>query len=83
MEDTSESKHFLQESDRLSLELAKAKKAIAAAEARTALANSENAELTYRLVIMQIYRKYSLTDTDALTENGEIIKNGAKEIKEV
>lgn len=83
MEDTSEPKQFLSESDRLSLELAKAKKAIAAAEARTALANSENADLTYRLVIMQIYLKYGLGQNDALTENGEIIKNGAKEIKEV
>jgi hypothetical protein len=67
----------LSEVDRLTLELAKSRKQIALAEAKAALANNENAELSYKYVVLQLYMKYGLTELDAINENGTIIKNGA------
>lgn len=67
----------MQESDRMSLELAKANRKLALSEAQTALAKNENAELAYKYVVLQIYLKYGLNENDAINENGEIIKNGA------
>jgi hypothetical protein len=67
----------LQEVDRMALELAKSKRQTALAEAKTALANNENAELSYKYVVLQLYMKYGLTDRDAISEAGEIIKDGA------
>lgn len=67
----------LSESDRLALELAKSKRQIALAEAKTALANNENAELSYKYVVLQLYMKYGLTERDAISEAGEILKDGA------
>ncbi len=64
-------------SDVLALELAKAKKQVAVAEAKTALANNENAELHYKYVVLQLYMKYGLTEADAITETGEIHRGGA------
>lgn len=63
--------------DRMTLELAKAKKETALAEAKTALANNEKADLSYRYVVLQIYMKYGMTDKDALSEAGEIVRGGA------
>ena len=68
----------LQEVDRLALELAKQRRLTALAEAKTALAQNENAELSYKYVILQLYMKYGLTSADAINENGDIIKGGAK-----
>lgn len=62
--------------DRLALELAKSKRETALAEAKTALANNEKADLAYRYVVLQIYLKYGMTDKDALNENGEIVRGG-------
>jgi hypothetical protein len=67
----------ISEVDRLALELAKSKRETALAEAKTALANNEKAELAYRYVVLQIYMKYGLSEKDALNESGEIIRNGA------
>lgn len=67
----------LAEVDRLSLELAKAGKLTALAEAKTAIANNEKAELAYKYVILQLYMKYGLTAADAIKETGEILRNGA------
>ncbi len=67
----------LQEVDRLALELAKSKRQTALAEAKTALANNENAELAYKYVVLQLYMKYGLTERDAINEAGEILKDGA------
>lgn len=67
----------LHEVDRMALELAKSKRQTALAEAKTALANNENAELAYKYVVLQLYMKYGLTDRDAISEAGEIIKDGA------
>lgn len=63
--------------DRLTLELAKEQRKTALAEAKTAVANSEKAELTFRYIVLQLYYKYGLDSNDAITENGEIAKGGA------
>lgn len=68
----------LQEIDKLALELAKQRRLTALAEAKTALAQNENAELAYKYVVLQLYMKYGLTSADAINENGDIIKGGAK-----
>ena len=67
----------LMEIDRMNLELARQRRLTALAEAKTALAQSETTELSYKYVVLQIYMKYGLTDADAISENGDIIKNGA------
>lgn len=71
------SKNFLMEVDKLTLDLAKEQRKTALAEAKTALANNEKAELAFKYVVLQLYMKYGLTDRDAISEQGEIIKNGA------
>ena len=63
--------------DRMALELAKSKRAVALAEAKTALANNDNAELAYKYVVLQIYMKYGMNVQDALNENGDIVRGGA------
>jgi hypothetical protein len=65
------------EVDRMALELAKSKREVALAEAKTALANNEKADLAYRYVVLQIYLKYGMTDQDALSEAGDIVRGGA------
>lgn len=67
----------LMDVDKLQLDLAKEKRSTALAEAKTALANNEKAELAFKYVVLQIYMKYGLTDADAISETGEIVKNGA------
>jgi hypothetical protein len=47
------------------------------AEAKTALAQNENAELAYKYTVLQLYMKYGLSARDAISESGEIIKDGA------
>src|SRR5271157_5466039 len=67
----------LSEVDRLNLDLAKAKRQTALSEAKTALANNENAELQFKYLVLQLYMKYGLTAQDALSEAGDIIRGGA------
>ena len=67
----------LMDVDRMALELAKQRRQTALAEAKTALAQNENAELAYKYVVLQLYMKYGLTDADAISEGGDIIKGGA------
>lgn len=67
----------LMEADKLALDLAKERRQTALAEAKTALAKNENAELAFKYVVLQLYMKYGLTDADAISDTGEIIKNGA------
>jgi len=69
----------LSDIDKVSLELAKSKKQIAIAEAKTALANNEKAELQYKYVVLQIYMKYGLTELDAINEDGTILRNHAQQ----
>jgi hypothetical protein len=71
------SKLFLAEVDKMALDLAKERRKTALAEAKTALANNEKAELTFKYVVLQLYMKYGLTDRDAISEQGEIVKDGA------
>ncbi len=67
----------LSDIDRMALELARQRRQTALAEAKTALAQNENAELAYKYVVLQLYMKYGLTDADAISEAGDIIKGGA------
>ena len=67
----------LSDVDKLELDLARSKRQTALAEAKTALAQNENAELNYKYVVLQLYMKYHLTDRDAISENGEILIDGA------
>jgi hypothetical protein len=63
--------------DRMALELAKQRRQTALAEAKTALAQNDNAELAYKYIILQLYMKYGLSDADAIKEDGEIVFGGA------
>jgi hypothetical protein len=67
----------MSELDRMALELAKSRKLVATAEAKTALANNDNAELNYKYVVLQLYMKYGLTEADAISENGDIHRGAA------
>lgn len=72
----------IDEVDRLALELAKSRRQTALAEAKTALAQNENAELSYKYIVLQIYMKYSLTSNDALDEaTGQILFNNNQKDK--
>lgn len=70
-------KEKLLDIDRMALELARQQRATALAEARTALAQNEKAELAYKYVVLQLYMKYGLTDADAISESGDIVRGGA------
>lgn len=63
--------------DRLTLELAKLNRKIALAQAEKALAQNETSEISYKYVVLKLYMKYGLTEEDAITESGEIIRGGA------
>lgn len=63
--------------DRMALELARQQRLTALADARTAMANNEKAELAYKYVVLQLYMKYGLTDADAISETGDIVRGGA------
>jgi len=67
----------LSEIDKMALELAKSQRQVALADAKTALANNEKADLQYKYVILQLYMKYGLSEKDALNEDGTILYNGA------
>lgn len=69
----------LSELDKMALDLAKEKRKTVLAEARTAIANNDAAELGFKNVILQLYMKYSLTAADAIAEDGSILINGAVE----
>ena len=68
----------LSDVDRMALEVAKLRKDVALAEAKTALANNEKADISYKYVVLQLYMKYGLTEVDGIAESGEIIRNGNK-----
>lgn len=67
----------LMDVDRMALELAQSRRQTALAEAKTAMANNEKAELAYKYIVLQIYMKYGLTDADAISEAGDIVRGGA------
>jgi len=66
----------ISEIDRMAMELAKATKKAAEAEAGKAIAQHDTAALNYRYIVLQIYMKYGLSSNDALGENGSIVYNG-------
>lgn len=78
MTPTAPAQEKMSEVDRMALELAKSRRETALAEAKTALAQNEKAELAYKYVVLQLYMKYGLTEVDALTEAGDIVRGGAK-----
>lgn len=63
--------------DKLQLDLAKARRETALAQAKEALAKNETADLNYKYVILQLYMKYGMSQADALSENGDIVRGGA------
>jgi hypothetical protein len=67
----------LSDIDRMALELARQQRLTALADARAAIAQNEKAELSYKYVVLQLYMKYGLTDADAISEQGDIVKGGA------
>jgi len=67
----------LTDMDRMALELARQQRLTTLAEARAAVAQTEKSELAYKYVVLQLYMKYGLTDADAISEAGDIIKGGA------
>lgn len=67
----------LSDIDRMALELARQQRLTALADAKAAIAQNEKAELAYKYVVLQLYMKYGLTDADAISEAGDIVKNGA------
>lgn len=70
------SKDFLPEkvsdADLLSLERANLKRQVAQANAQKAIAESETAEMTYKTVVMQIFMKYKMNESDTMTQEGVI-----------
>jgi len=61
------------------VEVAKANKRLALAQAEKALAQNETADVSYKYMILQLYMKYGLTAQDAIDESGNIIRGGAKD----
>jgi hypothetical protein len=70
----------LMDVDKMALDLAKERRQTALAEAKTALAKNENAELAFKYIVLQLYMKYGLTSNDAISENGDIVIGGAAQV---
>jgi len=68
--------------DRAVLEISKKDVLLAVANAKTALAEQEKAEVARKLVVTQIFMKYGLTQNDQLNEDGTIIRGGASNVEE-
>ena len=58
------------EEDRLALSLAKANR-------EAALARAETADLNYKYIVLQLYMKNGLSASDAISEDGTIVRGGA------
>ncbi len=80
-EQLSEIPQKISELDRMALELSKSNKKVALAQAEKALAQNETAELAYKYIVLQLYMKYKLTEQDAINENGDILRGGARTIQ--
>jgi hypothetical protein len=61
--------------DKAVLDSLRQKRDTAMLAAQLELSKSENAELSYKYVILQIYMKYHLSPNDTINENGEILYN--------
>lgn len=64
----------LSDGDMLALERAGNKRALADAHAKQAIAESENAELQYKNVVMQLFLKYGLSDKGSFAQDGTITR---------
>ena len=60
--------------DKMKIELAKMTVQLMEARGQIAMANFEKEKIAYQYMILSIYRKYNLDNSDAINENGEIIK---------
>lgn len=70
----------ISEEDRLNLELAKANRKVALANAEKALAQNESSEVNYRYVVLQIFMKYGMNpNADLLKEDGTVMRGGLAE----
>jgi hypothetical protein len=70
----------LMDVDKMALDLAKERRQTALAEAKTALAKNENAELGFKYIVLQLYMKYGLSSSDAIGEDGTIVIGGAAQV---
>jgi hypothetical protein len=62
----------LADSDKAVLDQSKSKRELALSEAKLAVSKSENTELAYNNIILQLALKYKLVDGDVIEESGEI-----------
>lgn len=60
------------DADKLVLDMARSKKEMILEKAKTALAQSETAELAYNNIILQLALRYHLVDGDVIKEDGSI-----------
>jgi len=65
----------LAEEDRMAIEAAKNQIRLAVSNAKLALAEQEKADLSYKLVVMQVFMKYGLSSKDSVSEDGSIVRN--------
>jgi hypothetical protein len=62
----------LSDTDKSNLDLVRMKRELALANAKTALAQSETAQVSYDNIILQLAMKYKLVDGDVISDAGEI-----------
>lgn len=62
----------LSNEDKATLDSIKMKRELALERAKTAVSQSESAQLAYDNVILQLAMKYKLSDGDVIEDNGEL-----------
>tara|TARA_B110000503_G_C7071610_1_gene381111 strand:+ start:469 stop:699 length:231 start_codon:yes stop_codon:yes gene_type:complete len=75
MEDKKIETEKLSDADKNNLDIAIMNKKLALANAEKAIAQHENAELSYKYYVIQLYMKYGLKSSDSITESGEITRS--------
>lgn len=75
MEDKKIEIEKLSDADKNNLDIAIMNKKLALANAEKAIAQHENAELSYKYYVIQLYMKYGLKSSDSITESGEITRS--------
>jgi len=68
------SNECLAQEDKHALEMAKMNRKLALSAAEKALAENNAAEISYKYVVLQIYMKYGLTESDAIDEQGFVLR---------
>lgn len=68
----------ISDADKSNIDVARLKKLLYTAEARAAILQNEKIDIEYKYLILQMYMKYGLTNDDAISENGDIVKNALK-----